>query len=278
MWRTDGVPLWSDPLPRIAQEARLPAGDPPALDPDAPGDAGTRATLVAELDADAGDPVAWALPLHRTEDGTGWATTAWTTRRGRVVLSPGTSPAGLRLPLDSIAWTPPPGRPEPSRFRPLAPLPAPGGEPAPAAVTPVEDAPTTALCIQERDGHVHVFLPPLENAADAVALLGAVDAAVTATGVPVVLEGYAPPGDPRTRTLTVTPDPGVIEVNAHPAGSWSRSPRPCTAARTRSGWAPRRSPSTAPTPAPAAATTSRSAARPRPTRRCCAAPTCSSRC
>ncbi|MBA3908256.1 MAG: transglutaminase family protein, partial [Pseudonocardiales bacterium] len=74
--------------------------------------------------------------------------------------------------------------------------------------------------VQERDGHIYVFLPPLEEVADAVALLGVVERAAAAVGVPVILEGYAPPADPRTRTLTVTPDPGVIEVNVHPAGSW----------------------------------------------------------
>jgi uncharacterized protein (DUF2126 family)/transglutaminase-like putative cysteine protease len=217
------LPAYEDQLVRIATEARLPDGEPPELDPP-PGDPATpdqRAALVASLDEASGEPTGWVVPLHRREDGTGWATARWQFRRGRLVLAPGTSAVGLRLPLDSITWTPAPGRPETSLFAVDDGLPdAVDWADDEASVTPVEDAPTTALAVEIRDGHLFVFLPPLEEFAHAVDVLTVIEKEAAAIGVPVVLEGYPLPGDPRSRTLTVTPDPGVIEVNVQPAASW----------------------------------------------------------
>ena len=125
--------------------------------------------MVAALDAERGQPVGWAIPLTRSEGEDTWSTTTWSTRRGEVFLRPGTSPAGLRLPLDALAWTPPPVETERSRFAPTTPLPrhaaGPAGAPRPSggpqvAIVPPEKARPGALCVQERDGHVFVFLPP----------------------------------------------------------------------------------------------------------------------
>lgn len=78
----------------------------------------------------------------------------------------------------------------------------------------------TTLCIEPRKGKLHIFMPPLYSLDNYVELVAAVEQTAKHLDVPVVLEGYEPPRDHRMQKLLVTPDPGVIEVNIHPSGSW----------------------------------------------------------
>ena len=160
------------------------------------------------------------MPVFRTEDGNQWGTTRWQPRRKHLFLTPGSSPLGLRLPLSSLAWEEPPGEPDRSPFEPRPALGTAAIRRSAAKVLDIEDAPRTALCVEPRDGHLFVFLPPLKQAEAAIELLSVVEATAAELGVPVVLEGYSLPGDPRLTTLTVTPDPGVIEVNVQPTSGW----------------------------------------------------------
>jgi uncharacterized protein (DUF2126 family)/transglutaminase-like putative cysteine protease len=78
----------------------------------------------------------------------------------------------------------------------------------------------TALCIQPRDGLLHVFMPPTEISEDYLELVTAIEDTARTLGMPVMIEGYKPPHDPRLKHFSVTPDPGVIEVNVAPSESW----------------------------------------------------------
>ncbi len=72
-----------------------------------------------------------------------------------------------------------------------------------------------------QSGALYVFMPPLERLEEYLDLLAAVEASAQTLGLQIVLEGYPPPRDPRLKMLQVTPDPGVIEVNIHPAYNWN---------------------------------------------------------
>ena len=78
----------------------------------------------------------------------------------------------------------------------------------------------TAICVEPREGKLHIFMPPLSHVEDYLDLVLAIEQTAAQLQMPVVVEGYMPPHDDRLTYLRVTPDPGVIEVNLQPAGSW----------------------------------------------------------
>jgi uncharacterized protein (DUF2126 family) len=78
----------------------------------------------------------------------------------------------------------------------------------------------TAISVEPRDGRLCVFMPPTVSVEDYLDLLLAAEAAAKRLGLKVHIEGYQPPHDPRLNVIRVAPDPGVIEVNVHPASSW----------------------------------------------------------
>jgi uncharacterized protein (DUF2126 family)/transglutaminase-like putative cysteine protease len=214
---------YEDPLSRLLTAVRKPAGEPVSgsddLDADAPD---RRAALMARLEESVTEPAAYVLPLHRRDDESGWASADWRLRRGRIVLLEGDSPAGLRLPLDSISWKPPrashPADPLARRDDLRA------DAEADAVVAPVseaeESAPTTALVAEMRDGLLYIYLPPTDELEHFVDLVARVEAAAAEIDCPVVVEGYGPPPDPRITSMSVTPDPGVIEVNVAPTATF----------------------------------------------------------
>ncbi len=87
----------------------------------------------------------------------------------------------------------------------------------------------TAMCAEARGGILHIFMPPVRYLEDYLDLVARIEATAAAMETPVRIEGYPPPADPRMEQIKITPDPGVIEVNVHPAHSWRQLVRNTTA-------------------------------------------------
>ena len=241
-WRRDGEPIWRDAA-LIATETKtggpVPAADDArrftesmagrlgiATDHVQPAfeDPGQR---MLAIPVQSGEPAGYVLPVQRstTQAPPRWISELWRPQRGRLILLPGDSPIGMRLPLKSLPYF------EPSDYPHLVPADrlaendvrpedtardCSRAAPARAVGVPVR----TALAVEPRDARLCVFMPPLERLEDYLDLLATIEAAAVELAMPVHLEGYAPPADARLNVIKVTPDPGVIEVNVHPAGSW----------------------------------------------------------
>ncbi|MEW6765147.1 MAG: transglutaminase family protein [Pseudomonadota bacterium] len=238
------VTAYEDGLQALEDEARLPLEW--RVDGADKRDVETRRALFAQLSAGLDNPRGYVLPLAFSAISQRWVSAPWTFRRGRLSLVPGDSPLGLRLPLDSLPWVDeglrdetPPRDPfdthEPltdfhdaavvgevaARYAQLAPLVEAHPEVHAQAPDPVHvQVPHTALALEARGGVLHVFLPPFNTLEPVLALIARIEQTAEALGMPVVMEGYPPPSDPRMEKLLVTPDPGVIEVNIHPSASW----------------------------------------------------------
>ena len=195
------------------------------------------------------------LPITRNVAGPGWQSGPWFLRDERCYLIPGDSPIGYRLPLDSQPWVSrgefPYVNPEdPSTDKRALPSHAQlrlrvgettksvseknllsrtgrgiSSNPSdvlkkPAMFESAAWITRTFMCAEPRNGKLYIFMPPTTCLEDYLEVLAAVEATAEDMGLPVIIEGYEPPRDPRLTVLRVTPDPGVIEVNVQPAASW----------------------------------------------------------
>ncbi|MFS8144880.1 DUF2126 domain-containing protein [Rhizobium sp. BR 249] len=239
------APAFEDPAEWLVKEASLPENVDPANSKLK--DAEERSRIARVFDRGLTRPTGYVLPVqawNARASGRTWTSEKWSTRRGRIFLTPGDSPVGYRLPLNSLAYIPPSqypyinpldpfvqrpelpdfagdnGRPQQAaHFQPFT-----GQRPAtPQSLNEIGGHVRTALSVEPRDGRLCVFMPPTETLEDYLDLIASTERAAAALGLAVHIEGYPPPQDERINVIRVAPDPGVIEVNIHPSSTWKET-------------------------------------------------------
>ncbi len=225
------VPAYEDILKQTQIEESLPENiDPLKANLN---DSEERRRLARLLESGLGSVVGYVMPIKPisvSKRKSEWLTSKWPLKREHLYLLTGDSPMGLRLPLASLPWVLPEDM-EPdfpvdpfseqealSNSEDMAPskvvMKHKSSKPLPREVI------HTALCVQVRSGRLYVFMPPVTRIEDYLALVTAIENTAEKLGMKLWIEGYTPPRDPRVQVLSVTPDPGVIEVNIHPSSNW----------------------------------------------------------
>ncbi|HYF88871.1 transglutaminase family protein [Azospirillum sp.] len=248
---------YEDPWHYLRKESQLPINVDPLnskLD-----DKEERERLTRVFTRGLNEPVGFVMPINRrmTQQGPVWLSSTWPLRQEKLLLIPGDSPVGYRLPLGSLPWVSKSDYPyawETDPFEDRGPLPPHPVQRRQEIRGAVQDSDRgvhtdkriaqrqrimaeirdelpeqgksawwvvrTALSCEARNGRLHLFMPPMSTLEDYLAMLAEIEATAVELEMPVVIEGYQPPKDPRLNSMAVTPDPGVIEVNIHPAHSW----------------------------------------------------------
>ncbi|GJM28781.1 MAG: IMP dehydrogenase [Cyclobacteriaceae bacterium] len=219
------LPAYEDPFYFIWEESKVPVNvDPLKLDLKS---ALERQKLAELLNDGLNKPVGYALPVRWDREKSTWQSCRWSFRRNHLFLVPGNSPAGLRLPLDSIQHLDP-EKEEPAFERDLfaetEDLPQMhelhSTKKQTGAFNNTDEIFKPCLIIEVRQGKLFIFFPPVEYIEHYLDLVGAVERVAQKLDIPILIEGYDPPSDVRIQKFMITPDPGVIEVNIHPATSW----------------------------------------------------------
>ncbi|MFN3443653.1 MAG: DUF2126 domain-containing protein, partial [Rhizobium rosettiformans] len=236
------MPAYEDPAEWIVKEANLPENVDPSnsklKDPE------ERSRIAKVFSNGLTTPAGYVLPVQAWQSrvsGRTWVSERWSTRRGRLYLVPGDSPVGFRLPLNSLPYIAPSWYPyinpvDPTVEKP----PLPDFTTEKGRVMPehsfqadiaqqqllgqsyeeIGGRVRTAISVEVRDGRLCIFMPPTAALEDYLDLIASAERAAAALNLPVHIEGYTPPHDERLNVIRVAPDPGVIEVNIHPAYDW----------------------------------------------------------
>jgi uncharacterized protein (DUF2126 family) len=199
-----------------------------------------RRALAERLSNAHGTPTGYVLPLSWDHTRACWISGAWHFRRGELFLAPGSASMGYRLPLDSLIDD------EVGQFEARierSPLEERGSLPdfhagvcarhergLSEASTRDDRPPRTAVCVQPRAGRLFVFLPPVSHLEHYLDLVAAVEVAAEALKLPLSLEGYPPPEDPRLRRVLLEPDAGVLRLDLPETNNWDQLLRGLSAA------------------------------------------------
>ncbi len=185
------------------------------------------------LAKDPNEPAGYVLPLHYSPTRQGWISNRWQFNTSTLTLGIGDSPIGLRLPLKSLPDIPEKDNEyiaERNSLEQVDPLPSYAELTQQLSLTKqiTDDAFSkdpnglihSACCVEIRQGTIHLFLPPTIFIEHFLILIHTIEAVAKQLDTPIVLEGYNPPTDIRIQKFSITPDPGVLEVNIQPANNW----------------------------------------------------------